>query len=112
MDKTEWLKKYASFQGAVQQVVADDVWEHGTPTAHRDYTMRDLRQLAVQTAAHAFELYCAIDAVQAAMGTALAGIGQANEAARQAAEAIPAARLVFPDDVRWADTDPFDRDDS
>lgn len=70
-DKVEWLRHYAHFQGRVQQLVAEDIVEHGTPHVERHESFHDLKGRCAEMAATAFELYTAICRIEADAGAVL-----------------------------------------
>ncbi|HUT58801.1 MAG TPA: hypothetical protein VM487_03915 [Phycisphaerae bacterium] len=109
MERNEWLRKYAAWQGRVQQLVSEDLDEHGTPHFERGYTIDEVRQFAVDIGGLAFELYAAVAGLQQSMGKTLADINLEVEEVRRKMEAMQPGRPVFPDDVRWADGDPGER---
>ena len=91
-DNAAWLKQFAQFQGRVQQLVAADIHEHGSPHAEREASFADLKEYTVEMAGLAFELYEAVCYIERQIELALAAVHKAKDA--------------FHDDVQWADQDP------
>ncbi|MBT8460331.1 MAG: hypothetical protein KJN60_11730, partial [Boseongicola sp.] len=63
-DKTAWMKRFAEFQGRVNQLVAEDIYEHGEAQEDRQVTFQDVRRLCVEMAGTAFELYTAATRIE------------------------------------------------
>ncbi len=91
-DKTEWLRRYASFQGQVQQLVAEDITEHGKPHADREETFRDLKQRCIEMGGLAFEAYVTVCRLEETVALAKAIAEEAS--------------VEYGGDVAWADRNP------
>lgn len=95
-DRSAWMRRYADFQGQVQQLVASDIHEHGRPHEEREHTFRDLKQRAVEMGGLAFELYIEACALEGLRGSLLI----------RKATSLDATTTNMSADIEWADRDP------
>jgi hypothetical protein len=94
-ERGEWMKRYAAFQGRVQQLVAQDIHEHGRPHAEREHSFKNLKERAIEMGGLAFELYIEACALEE---------GSASRLIR--ADTSLSATTSHGQDVEWADRDP------
>jgi hypothetical protein len=102
-ERGEWMKRYAAFQGRVQQLVAQDIHEHGRPHAEREHSFKNLKERAIEMGGLAFELYIEACALEEEKGRLMIREGSSLDAISTSATDTP---MTYTSDVEWADRDP------
>jgi hypothetical protein len=108
-DRGEWMRRFGAYTGRVQELVAEDVSEHGKPHEDRQHSIQDVKQYAVELGGLAFELYAAVCSIEVQWGAAVAKAEDTRDKLSGHLDAITTSVTVpvtYTNEVEWADREP------
>ncbi len=69
-NKTAYMTRLAQFQGRMNQLVAQDIYEHGEAQEDREATFQDMKRSCAELGRMAFDLYTSVCKIEETVAAA------------------------------------------